>query len=547
MVPTHAERRVQSTIRKTGELLERMGAGTKLEVPAKYLGRAFNKNAHIDPTSIVKATTFHLLLGVFNPAQLLVQGMGMAVAASVHPRLWAKTSGKTMKMLTALPLSDDIILAKFGQELLDDVKEFRASGIPDSIKINGDYRTMASGMPFDTGVINRALDKGLMFYRAGEMFNKVTSWNIAKAGILDGTIPVPKDRSHLQAVFDETTKLSLNLSKANAAEWQKGWRGIPTQFWQVFGKFSEQVFGSHLTPRQKLSLVVGQVALFGIAGHTFENMAGQGYAAMTGRDVKDLSETEIATIRRGLLGLIAPGADLSGRGQLLPDIEAMYTAIMYDDNKPWAELMLGATANVFHRADAFGDALMATVKTPDIKEEHLELVVKRLLALPSLGNQIQKAMLMHNAQLIVTRRGSVAASGGFTTTEKLWQSIGFQPARAGSELYDALTNDKHRQMYESAIVQEMLSSYYTLLSTAKTDEEKSRAKDEISQLVYLSSANPAQTKRIMEKFLKKCKEGGKTIEEKAVASAYKTFLEDKETDIYGATLMNTMESLDGEE
>jgi hypothetical protein len=65
----------------------------------------------------------------------------------------------------------------------------------------------------------------------------------------------------------------MNLQAENAAAWQKGFLGVPTQFMQVFAKFGENVIpgllqtkGAKWSRQEAARVLAGQVVLYGTVG-----------------------------------------------------------------------------------------------------------------------------------------------------------------------------------------------------------------------------------------------------------------------------------------
>ena len=72
------------------------------------------------------------------------------------------------------------ISGKESDELWEDYMTWRKSGLQESIKATADYAASSQNFGFGLNAIKSVADKGLVFYREGEMFTRGIAFSIAK-------------------------------------------------------------------------------------------------------------------------------------------------------------------------------------------------------------------------------------------------------------------------------------------------------------------------------------------------------------------------------
>lgn len=249
-----------------------------------------------DPVAFLRAATFHQYLGVFNPSQILVQGLGMATAAAAYPGHALKLFPKNMALRAAwlgrknpeaIRMIADAI-GMNGDELVDVVNEIHRVGLFDSLKTSADYNAATTGISLSADALRGVMDSGLIFMREGEQFARGYGYLLARELFLKNKkknyVLTEKD---IDQVAKDSTKFTLNLNRANRAWWQKGALSIPTQFWQVTVKFMENMVAG----------AFDETSLTSKVGTKF------GRAPMKGIGVRKWTQGEKAKIMFGYLGM----------------------------------------------------------------------------------------------------------------------------------------------------------------------------------------------------------------------------------------------------
>lgn len=252
-----------------------------------------------DPTSYMRAITFHQFLGMFNPSQVFVQGMGFATALAAYPGKAVKLLPKNLALRAAWAFrGDPAKLADVfnsvgvnGDEMADIVREIQRTGLFDSLKTSADYGAGINGINLTTDAVRRALDAGLIFFREGEQWARGYGYLLARDLFMKGKKASYKlTDKDIDQVAKDSMRFTLNLNRSNRAWWQKGVLSIPSQFYQVMAKFTEAALGGTMgrgvrkwTPAEKVKITLGYLAGFGMAGVPFlDTMVADGMNAYKG-------------------------------------------------------------------------------------------------------------------------------------------------------------------------------------------------------------------------------------------------------------------------
>lgn len=270
-IRTDAERAMLARQRGLAQRME------KIPLVGKSLSRRIMNTSEEGIIGAIRGANFHMLLGLYNPAQFPIQASGAFVAMSVHPVHGTKAVSQmlayaAMDNMLGNPAQKAAALASMRKRGfdVDGYDAWDRSGLRESIlKSNLDYNSIFTDMPYDAGVLNKILANSTFFHKTGELVSArvafATAYNYwrAKPGNANKLIGL-EDRKEILA---HTETLRLNMTRANSAGFQQGALSIPTQFQQVNTKFFEKLFGKReFTPAQKFSLIAGQAVLFGAAG-----------------------------------------------------------------------------------------------------------------------------------------------------------------------------------------------------------------------------------------------------------------------------------------
>lgn len=267
-IRTEEERKMLSHQRFIARSLENLGP------VGKVLSRKLMNTSTEGIAGMIRGLTFHLMLGLFSPAQFLIQATGAFIALSVNPIHGAKAVSQSLGFAVAdALLANPAQKAKFIKEMrakgfdMDGYELWDKSGMRDAIVTsNLDYHTIWSDKPYNANLLQRVLANSTLFFKQGELISArisfATAYNRWKQ-INRGKEPT---EAALKDIVARAEQYRLNMTRPNSAEFQKGALSIPTQFQQVNTKYFEKLLGREFTGAEKTRLVAAQMALFGAAG-----------------------------------------------------------------------------------------------------------------------------------------------------------------------------------------------------------------------------------------------------------------------------------------
>ena len=445
-----------------------------------------------DPVTLARNTAFHSLLGVFNPAQLWVQAQGMSLAASL-----SNSPLRAFRMQTALAIASKFpdgskafnTVAKAGLvdpgELQKLTKLWNKTGLESSTLNTADHAAAAVGVGTTRAALRRVFDKGLLLYRAGELFNRRYSFLVAteryqrRTGkTIDGI-----GDADLKEILTDANNMMLNLSKANRAAWQRGVVSVPTQFLQVQAKFLETMVGANkdFSAAERMRILAGQMALYGAAGIPLGSLGVRWAQESLGFSQKDLEEAPpevITAINEGFWGVYAKqflGADvdLSSRGAISAGMTEFTLDLMFSEAS-MGEKILGAFGMVPHRSfqawKTIKPMLMSDTDIPMTRAEYMK-GLNALASITSTWNNARKAAFMHRFhQLNDTRGNRVVEDYDFAIETEIMTMLGFQPSEQG-RVADRELLVRSRKEYRSQITNDLMNHYWNYVQIMANSED----------------------------------------------------------------------------
>lgn len=479
--PTESERFFQTAVQNMYDFAKGRGWNRT----AKMLGNLRDK----DPVSAARATAFHSLLGWFNPAQFWVQAQGMSIAYSLG---LGKYAGRSMANAMALRALGEgatstgrisavskgarFLSAKGAYEAEDLSKLhelWKKTGYQDSVVQTADHAAAAKGYGVTMDAIKRTADKGLIFYRQGELMNRSFSFTIAVERWMEKSGKGIQDITDnaLKAIMDDANNMMLNMTRANRASWQKGLPSLPTQFLQVTTKFLETatMANRQFDKSEVGRMLLGQLALYGTAGIPIVG-GGVGIAGMLATEIFGMDQQDIdnnpaivKTINDGFWGLVAYQAfgvdiELSSRGSLLRGV-GDFVDNWFIQESTITEKLLGAFGST---QTNFVDSFIRELRPFTIQgaseidfEDVGSLLVNPVLNSISTWNNAKKAYYMRRMGEIYNRRGRVVARGNYDFLDQLAQAIGFQRTEM-AETYDLAALNRADQQGASGVVDDII-------------------------------------------------------------------------------------------
>lgn len=524
----------------------------------KGAAKGFQYIKQKDPIAAARAGAFHSLLGWFNPIQLWVQAQGAAVALSANILNPARL-GVVLKDGMALaaarytqnPESLRHVAKSFGMKA-DELEEMHSlwmkSGIEDSILMTADHAAAVTGRSIGMDAFSRGANAGLFFYRKGEMFNRrsafVTSYREWKAKNPNKVV----GDEELKAIMQRTNDFLLNLGKANRAGFQKGIWGLPTQFLQVSTKTLETLFGlnKNFTKAERGKLFLSQLLLYGAAGTGINSLGSSVASGLLGYTDQasienDMTPEQRKLINEGFLGwatLAAFGADIEigQRSSLLSGVSEFTDRLLFDDTE-FSELVLGAFGSTANR---FWDGMTSTLKPvmygqASVMDIDYFKATSRLLSTISTWSNVQKAMYMHNLNLLTTRKGGVLRRRDFTAMEEIANAIGFRLSEE-NQIYELETILRDKQEFDSQVANDIVNimNQFALkhMDGTISDEDIKETEEQIAMLYQIM---PTQQERLdLRDMVKNKLTSGKGDRfTQAWRKFYKEFNDGRVGDLYG--------------
>lgn len=285
-----------------------------------------------DPSSYLRSVAFTVKLGLFSPVQLFVQGSSMFATMAISPKhgLMATPSNILMGLLK---LTEDpkIIEHTAGlaeafpgwtkQKFLESHRLMKSVDF-DRVNHASAWRNDMGDPTLYRGVAGKVfLDKGPVFFNAGETAVKINAWNTA---YLEYATKNPKrvgqmNEYDFKKILGRADDLSFNMTRDANAWWQQGVTGAFTQFWSYNVRVAELIMGQRLTEAEKWRLGFGMASLWGVApvasvmyALNEEDPAALSTVTPWGKDLevyalengKNLDGTAVNAIHRGMVSMV---------------------------------------------------------------------------------------------------------------------------------------------------------------------------------------------------------------------------------------------------
>jgi len=195
------------------------------------------------PVDTIRGITFNHLLGMYNPAQIIVQASGSMVSFAIDPIGFPKHVAKAMgwgqlDLIASDPIAQGKMIKWMRNNGLEDYADeytlWSKSGFRESVvQGNADYTSVfTKNLPYDAGILRKAAANHTMFYKTGELFNTRSAFATAVSRYkkTHGVTSIdPNDAAALDEIGLWAEKFRLNMSRANQSSLNKGWKAAPLQ------------------------------------------------------------------------------------------------------------------------------------------------------------------------------------------------------------------------------------------------------------------------------------------------------------------------------
>lgn len=450
-IPTTEERVWGTIMQRIAELgatlpfkpVRRIASGFPMKIGAK------------DVVASLRGTAFHATLGWFTPVQLLVQGFGMALGAAIDPIGFVANIPRLMGLRYAMFATDVRVLEQIGKALglnnkdfLEMMRAYRKTGLHESTLMTADYTDIHGGWA-SASTLRAVARKGLIFFQEGERAMRNMAWLQAYDKIkAERKLKVFSDKD-ISDALKLSLKYTMNLHRANRAAWQKGILSIPTQFFQIFTKFIENMSGALAgrpgaawTRAQASRILLSHLALFGAAGvpageSILKNVLYWGQSEDEwGLAIKD--DKTLMALTDGLVGLLTYSwtgerFDISSRLSIPSNVQFLIDVASQGDQS-LTEQFLGVSSTIMHRsylaATHIFSLIWPVVKDPSLFEPEIFLhAADSVASITSSWSNVRKARWYWANMAIMNARGQkVEALTSATAKTVVWaQALGISP------------------------------------------------------------------------------------------------------------------------
>lgn len=499
-----------------------------------------------DPTGAMRAAAFHGLLGWFNPVQLWVQAQGAAVSVAMNifdpATLTRVFRDQSFLQFMGHTAGTDKIIAQAAKasgmkesEAAGLYRAWRRSGLEDSVLTTADHAAAARGRGVAMDAVSRTAEKGLFFYRSGELFNRRMAFSTAYNEWKKASKSSELTDDALKGIIDRSHDLMLNMGKANRAAWQKGIFGVATQFQQVSAKTIETLFGmnGNFTGAERAKILLTQGLLYGGAGVPLGTMGSQYIAELMGYEDQVAIEREVGpgfvkAMNEGFTGwftlaVLGVDANVGDRSSLISGVEGIVDNFLFGEGN-FATSLLGAFTGP---AGDFWSGVTGQYEPLSLGlAENRPVNIARAIVNPFLSSvktfkNVDKALFMHRFGRIVDKNFQTVVQGPFNWKEELAVAIGFQHNREVTTR-SLEEQNKVRNEWRGKVVNEIVRINYQAALWSNNNEfteDRRQMVAEAIAVLYQSLDNNYEKKQAREAVSTKLRDSRKSKE----AAAWQEF------------------------
>ena len=444
-IATKEEKNYLGAMRLISEGIESGVGGGKAVVKLGIALRATK-----DYPTWMRTIAFHSFFA-FNPVQFFMQGMNAFNAVAISP-LHGMKSAKASALYAGALFSDQesiwrayakthkmtsLGLGMAEDEFVEVVRAIRRTGIMDGINSTSMYGAETGKYGIFNKVTRRIGDVAATPFNAGEGYSRLVSFDIARREFMEvnkGAAWWTDDS--LATILKRQDDLTQNMTRANVATWQTGWKSIPAQFTQYQVKLMMNVVQSLLgnsrafTKPEAIQLLVTHAAVMGTAGTflwPFRDL-------VTDVLPEDMTEAERITVQQGVVaGMIASATD----GEVKLAIGSRFNTFKYyedivkgllDPQKSFMEVAAGPSGFAALRLlGGFGEAASIIVKAP-MSMSTLQIALGEIGKGVSSFNNVEKARIAL-ANFNQVQSGSGGAMYRVTDKEAFFIAMGIPPVQ----------------------------------------------------------------------------------------------------------------------
>lgn len=492
------DERVQEAIDQLAFFIEKRGeTGKRIATKIHQSGG--------NPIERLRGLNYDLNLGMFNPAQLLMQANSMLTALALSPRHGLKAFSDTPIMRYMLIANDEDFSRELAkrtvgnsgsestEELIKATNQFRRLGLNDfgtNLAMMDMQNTLGATSNRFVSRANRIREAGRFFFQEGERYGRLTAFNIARRNYRERFPDADlysKDADNW--IRNEADRLLLSPNSDNNQLFTKGVTSLPTQFWSYMGKMSDAILtgsGGRYSRQERIQLVGSQALFYGAGGIPLIDYFANQYQSRTG-DVLD-PETQ-KFISNGLIdGMIFVASD----GQMNTDFSS-YSGIgsfwlqMFENlwENPISTVAFGATgANLSGGYRAMADtARMYSLWHNPTPEAVTATALAGVGSVVKSLSRTTQAYLAYNTGIWYDRHGRAVTD--VTKAEAIGSVFGLNPQNV-QDAYSILTNNREARTKYVNEVATTLQALHEKWYRAETEAEKKEIEDLINTFSTIS-------------------------------------------------------------
>lgn len=404
-----------------------------------------------------RAATFHLTSGMYAPVQIWQQGIALFNALAISPINGVK--GLTASTLTRLysATEDATLIASMADKaaalgwnrdhFLEAYQAWKDSGVSN---IGGEV-TMLSHTSDPTlfkSTWGQFIDKGQMFFRAGDRAGRDVSWFTAYLDLKDKDPTRVFDNRAKTEVYSRYDTMNMNMTRASNTSYNEGIASIPTQYWTWNLRFTEQMLGKQLTIPERARLAGANAMLWGIPS----TIGGITFGAVNYDDIKTYAERMGINVHSKWYQIFQEGLptallnSITGHETSLQRLGPNATQLrdIIDGKKAWVDVMAGASGQMTQKLFSATYPAVAWAFSGFKQNSGYRITgndVLNGLENWSAFNTAEKAIVAYNTGKYVAKNETFVA-GNIDTFESVMIGLGMSPQRV---------NDAYRlQGYEKA-------------------------------------------------------------------------------------------------
>lgn len=439
----------------TADALDNLGSKNSRVWP---LGSVLRNAAPID---FLRTYNFHMLLGFFNPAQLIVQTQNLVTMTAVSPKHGLQASKTALLLRVALASDNEAVWRKMAtfdnlsslglsdvNEFVESVRAIRRSGLLDGINSTSLY-TAEEGKFF---VFRKNMErvKGVsgFFFNRGEEITRLGAFEVARREFIEANPGAMWFNDEgLKTILARQDDLTQNMTRSNIAAYQRGILSIPAQFLQYNLKLLANMTGGFATKggrgytrAQSARILATHLVAYGVAynglGMFLEELIG-------GAIPEDWDEEKRLYISQGAIAGLVNSLSLAttgeqtalGLGQRLGTF-GFFSDFLNDlssEDSSFLEVFAGPSVQAAKTVGALYDVGKLWVTSPmtyDAKGiASLQMLMQNSSA--TLSNATKAYIAMNHYNTLMSRSGKPLAQ--VSNSELFFQALGI-PSAAVSDL-----------------------------------------------------------------------------------------------------------------